>query len=262
MQRPVIQVERLAKQYRTAAAARRHATLREHLSFSSRGAWRRRAGLVRPTAPQPPAAGFWALQDITFEAHAGEVLGIVGHNGSGKSTLLKILARITEPTAGRAIVRGRVGAMLEVGTGFHMELTGRENIYLSGAILGMRRAEIRAKFRQIVAMSGVAEFLDMPVKRYSSGMYLRLAFSVACHLESRCLLLDEVLAVGDASFQRACREAIRGLAHAGRTILLVSHNFDVVRALCDRVLLLEHGQIKAAGPPQDVFDAHSPRRPE
>lgn len=249
MNEPAIRIERLGKQYRSARAARRHATLRDRLSGV--WPWPRRPS-VRTDGRY--ATGFWALKDISLEARAGEVLGIIGPNGSGKSTLLRILARITAPTEGFADVRGRVGALLEVGTGFHMELSGRENIYLSGAILGMRRAEIGAKFDDITALAGASEFLDTPVKRYSTGMYLRLAFAVAAHLDTEILLLDEVLAVGDVAFQRSCRERIQCLAREGRAILLVSHDLGTVGALCDRVAWLESGRLKALGPPDAVID--------
>jgi lipopolysaccharide transport system ATP-binding protein len=186
---------------------------------------------------------FWALKDVSFELKRGDVVGIVGRNGAGKSTLLKILSRITEPSAGRVEIRGRVASLLEVGTGFHLELTGRENIYLNGAILGMKHAEIRRKFDEIVAFSEVEKFLDTPVKRYSSGMYVRLAFAVAAHLEPEILVVDEVLAVGDAEFQQKCLGKMKHVAGQGRTVLFVSHNLSAVRALCNRGLLLEGGKI-------------------
>ncbi len=251
MSQTILRIEQLGKRYRCTRNARRHATLRDWVSgmvgCGTRGA--------TPAASDAAAAAneLWALHDVSLEVAAGEVCGILGHNGSGKSTLLKILARITEPTTGHAVVHGRIGALLEIGTGFHMELSGRENIYLSGAILGMRRAEIRRRFDAIVAMSGVAEFLELPVKRYSSGMYLRLAFAVAAHLETDLLLLDEVLAVGDSEFQQSCQQKIRELAHAGRAILLVSHDLATVRALCNRAVLLDRGQLVANGPLSDVI---------
>ncbi|HEY4311175.1 MAG TPA: ABC transporter ATP-binding protein [Pirellulales bacterium] len=243
----VLKIEQLGKRYRYAPGARRHATLRDRLGHTTTAALRRITGQTASAEKADVPDGYWALRDISVNVAAGEVFGLVGHNGSGKSTLLKILARITGPSSGRALVRGRVGALLEIGTGFHMELNGRENVYLSGAILGMRRADIRAKFDAIVAMAGVAPFLELPVKRYSSGMYLRLAFAVAAHLDSEILLLDEVLAVGDAAFQQACREKILELARSGRTIIMVSHDWDLVRTICDRAMLLERGQMMSVG---------------
>src|SRR5882724_786372 len=191
---------------------------------------------------------FWALRDVSFEVKRGEVLGIVGRNGAGKSTLLKILSRITEPDRGRAVVRGRVASLLEVGTGFHPELTGRENIFLNGAILGMTRAEIRKKFDEIVAFAEVDKFLDTPVKRYSSGMYVRLAFAVAAHLEPEILLVDEVLAVGDAEFQKKCLGKMRDVSNQdGRTVLFVSHNMAAIKTLCKEVILLDNGKVRMHG---------------
>jgi lipopolysaccharide transport system ATP-binding protein len=186
---------------------------------------------------------FWALHDVSFEVGQGEVVGIIGSNGAGKSTLLKILSRITPPTVGHAWIRGRVGSLLEVGTGFHPELTGRENTYLNGAILGMRRAEIDRKLDEIVAFAEVERFIDTPVKHYSSGMYLRLAFAVAAHLEPEILIVDEVLAVGDAAFQKKSLGKMSDVAHAGRTVLFVSHNMDAVKRLCSRCVLLERGRL-------------------
>lgn len=195
----------------------------------------------------------WALRDVSFEVKRGQVLGLIGKNGAGKSTLLKILTRITEPTSGRAVIHGRVGSMLEVGTGFHPELTGRENVYLNGTILGMRRFEITAKFDQIVAFSGVGEFIDTPVKRYSSGMQVRLAFAVAAFLDPEVLLIDEVLAVGDAEFQKRSLGKMNSITQEGRTVVFVSHNMLAVQSLCDRVLLLENGRIVADGPPASII---------
>ncbi len=194
----------------------------------------------------------WALRDVSFEVPRGEVLGVIGQNGAGKSTLLKLLTRITEPTTGRAVIRGRVGSLLEVGTGFHPELTGRENIYLSGAMLGMKNREIREQFDEIVDFSGVSKFLDTPIKRYSSGMRVRLGFAVAAHLDPEILLIDEVLAVGDAEFQRRCLGKMEGLTSQGRTILFVSHNMPSIEALCDRAILLEDGQITMEDEPRAV----------
>jgi lipopolysaccharide transport system ATP-binding protein len=192
--------------------------------------------------PRNSTEDFWALKDVSFEVKRGEVVGIIGRNGAGKSTLLKILSRITEPTTGRVTLRGRVASLLEVGTGFHPELTGRENVFLNGAILGMSRAEIRKKFDEIVAFAEVEKFLDTPVKRYSSGMYVRLAFAVAAHLEPEILIVDEVLAVGDAEFQKKCLGKMQDVAKGGRTVLFVSHNMGVIRNLCPRVVLLENGR--------------------
>ena len=198
----------------------------------------------------------WALKDVSFEVKHGEVLGLIGRNGAGKSTLLKILSRITEPTAGRAEIHGRVGSLLEVGTGFHRELTGRENIYLNGAILGMRKAEIDRKFDEIVAFAEVEKFLDTPVKRYSSGMYVRLAFAVAAHLEPEILLVDEVLAVGDAAFQKKCLGKMDAVAKEGRTVLFVSHNMAAVSRLCARALWIDQGQVKHLSSPEEVVAAY------
>ena len=190
---------------------------------------------------------FWALKDVSFEVKRGEVLGIIGRNGAGKSTLLKVLSRITEPTSGRVVLNGRVASLLEVGTGFHPELSGRENIFLNGAILGMSRSEIKAKFDEIVDFAGVEKFLDTPVKRYSSGMYVRLAFAVAAHLEPEILIVDEVLAVGDAEFQKKCLGKMRDVAEGGRTVLFVSHNFQAIRQLCSRSCILRTGELTFIG---------------
>jgi lipopolysaccharide transport system ATP-binding protein len=198
----------------------------------------------------------WALKEVSFEIERGEVIGIIGGNGAGKSTLLKILSRITEPTNGFAETHGRVASLLEVGTGFHPELTGRENIYLNGAILGMKRTEIERKFDEIVAFSGVVKFIDTAVKHYSSGQYLRLAFAVAAHLEPEILLVDEVLAVGDVRFQKKCLGKMGAVAKEGRTVILVSHNMGAITQLCARVLLLENGQLKRIGPPAEVVNEY------
>lgn len=233
MSQPIIEVDALSKRYRLGAIGA--SSLRE--TFSNW--WPRPRDHVSAAA----AKDFWALRDVSFRAHAGEVIGLIGHNGAGKSTLLKILSRITEPTAGRAILRGRVASLLEVGTGFHPDLTGRENIFLNGAILGMSRLETRTKFDDIVAFAEVEKFIDTPVKRYSSGMYVRLAFAVAAHLESEILIVDEVLAVGDAAFQKKCLGQMESASRRqGRTILLVSHNMSAVRHLCTRGLYLDQGR--------------------
>ncbi len=198
----------------------------------------------------------WAIRDLTFDVAAGERVGVIGRNGAGKSTLLKVLARVTTPTEGRIELRGRVGALLEVGTGFHPELTGRENIYLAGAILGMGHREIAAKLDDIVAFAGVSDFLGTPVKRYSSGMYLRLAFAIAAHLEPDVLLVDEVLAVGDVEFQRKCLGQMDGLARGGRTVVFVSHSMPTVLRFCERVIVLERGGVRFDGSPQDAVHAY------
>ncbi len=199
---------------------------------------------------------FWALQDVSFEVRRGEVLGIIGRNGAGKSTLLKILSRITEPTRGRAIIRGRVASLLEVGTGFHQDLTGRENIYLNGAILGMSRTEIKVKFDEIVDFAEIEKFLDTPVKRYSSGMYVRLAFAVAAHLEPEILIIDEVLAVGDVVFQKKCLGKMQNVANSGRTVLFVSHNMQTVAGLTERAILLQHGRVVGNGRSTEIIDQY------
>jgi len=212
-----------------------------------------RAGAMlrgEPAARRGDRNEIWALRDVSFEVRRGEVMGIIGANGAGKSTLLKILSRITRPTTGHARIDGRVGSLLEVGTGFHPELTGRENVFLNGAILGLKRAEIRARFDEIAAFSGVERFLDTPVKHYSSGMHTRLAFAVAAHLDPEILIVDEVLAVGDATFQKRCLEKISEVSDAGRTVLLVSHRMDAVRRLCRTVMLLEQGAIVFKGEPE------------
>jgi lipopolysaccharide transport system ATP-binding protein len=210
-------------------------------------------GYLRTIIREPTEAEtLWALRDVSFEVPEGQIMGIIGRNGSGKSTLLKILARITEPTAGRARLRGRVGSLLEVGAGFNPELTGRDNVYLNGAILGMRRAEIQSKFDDIVEFAGVERFIDTPVKRYSSGMYVRLAFAVAAHLEPEVLLIDEVLAVGDAEFQRRCIQRMESIGREGRTVIFVSHQMPVVARLCTRAVLLRNGSVVDDGPVEAV----------
>jgi len=211
---------------------------------------RRLRGLGSFTTGDDPVT--WALRDVSFEVSRGEVLGLIGRNGAGKSTLLKILSKITEPSAGRAEIVGRVGSLLEVGTGFHPDLTGRQNVFLNGSILGMTRRDIAARFDEIVDFSGVAEFIDTPVKWYSSGMHVRLAFAVAAHLEPEVLIVDEVLAVGDAEFQRKCLAKMNDVASAGRTILFVSHNINAVRRLCTRCILLDAGRIAVDGQTADV----------
>ncbi|MDY3557852.1 ABC transporter ATP-binding protein [Gemmata sp. JC673] len=247
----VIRVEGLGKRYALGrAAGPGPSTLRDALAAGARGLLQRLRG--RRPADAPPDE-FWALKDIAFEVKRGDVVGVIGRNGAGKSTLLKLLSRITEPTAGQIEIEGRVASLLEVGTGFHPELTGRENVYLNGCILGMSRAEVRAKFDQIVEFAEVEKFLDTPVKRYSSGMYTRLAFAVAAHLESEVLVVDEVLAVGDTAFQQKCLGKMGQIARGGRTVLFVSHNLSVVNQLCTRGLYLRDGGLVAHGPVADVI---------
>ncbi len=251
----VIAVEGLSKRYLIGHQLR-HDTLRDAMVQGVRGLVSR----VRrhDAGGRADREEFWALRDVAFEVRRGEVLGIIGRNGAGKSTLLKILSRITEPTRGRVALRGRVASLLEVGTGFHPELSGRENIFLNGAILGMSREEIRRKFDEIVAFAEVEQFLDTPVKRYSSGMYVRLAFAVAAHLEPEILIVDEVLSVGDVAFQRKCVGKLQDVAGtSGRTVLFVSHNLPVVRRLCPRALLLDRGRIAAAGAAAEVLNTYT-----
>ncbi len=240
-----ISVAGLSKRYYIGHQAQ-HDTLRDTLSHGLRGLWSRfRSRAARRASTQEE---FWALRDISFEVAKGDVVGVIGRNGAGKSTLLKILSRITEPTAGRVSIRGRVASLLEVGTGFHPELTGRENIFLNGAILGMRRSEIRHKFDPIVAFAEIEQFIDTPVKRYSSGMYVRLAFAVAAHLEPEILIVDEVLAVGDADFQAKCLGKMESVAQEeGRTILFVSHNIAAIARFCRRGILLDRGRVVLDG---------------
>jgi lipopolysaccharide transport system ATP-binding protein len=253
-----IRVEGLGKQYRIGGKQEKYKTLRDTLADIAMAPVRRASELLRgqPTGAAGLDETIWALQDISFEVKKGEVVGIIGRNGAGKSTLLKILTRITEPTAGWAEVYGRVGSLLEVGTGFHPELTGRENVYLNGTILGMKKAEIDSKFDEIVAFSEVEQFLDTPVKHYSSGMYLRLAFAVAAHLEAECLLLDEVLAVGDATFQKKCLGKMGDVTTEGRTVLFVSHNMAAISNLCSRTILLEGGRVKTIADTDTVIHTY------
>jgi len=245
----VIRVENLSKQYRIGGERKGYKTLRDSLTEAFVSPFRRARRLI---AGQPYGAAeldetIWALKDVSCEIKRGEVVGIIGPNGAGKTTLLKILSRITEPTEGQAEIHGRVGSLLEVGTGFHPELTGRENIYLNGAILGMKKAEIEQKFDEIVDFAEIEKFIYTPVKHYSSGMYVRLAFAVAAHLESEILLVDEVLAVGDAAFQKKCLGKMGSVAKEGRTVLFVSHNMIAVRNLCSRVIWLRDGDIFQSG---------------
>lgn len=248
--KPIIKVENLGKQYRIDTSGRKasYTTLRDALA----GAVRTPLKTLQQRKERLEGELVWALKNIGFEVQPGEAVGIIGHNGAGKSTLLKILSRITEPTTGRVELYGRVASLLEVGTGFSTELTGRENVYLNGAILGMSRAEIGRKFEEIVAFSEVEKFIDTPVKFYSSGMYLRLAFAVAAHLEPEILIVDEVLAVGDASFQKKCLGKMQDAGQEGRTVLFVSHNMASVTRLCQRVILLGEGTVLQDGSPHEV----------
>jgi lipopolysaccharide transport system ATP-binding protein len=239
-----IEAEALSKRYRIGQMQAAYGTLRDSMA---RAAARLR-GRIEPHERQE----IWALRDVSFSVREGEVLGVIGRNGAGKSTLLKVLTRITAPTSGRAVIRGRVGSLLEVGTGFNPELTGRENVFLNGSILGMKRREIQRKFDDIVEFSGIEKFIDTPVKRYSSGMYVRLAFSVAAHLEPEILLVDEVLAVGDAEFQQRCLGRMEDFSGTGRTVLFVSHNMQTINQLCERTIWLDGGTIVADGDPSDV----------
>jgi lipopolysaccharide transport system ATP-binding protein len=250
----IITVENLGKKYLLRHQRQeRYTALRDVLSEKAKNLFR---GRGRNGAADPTREEFWALKDVNFEVKQGEVVGIIGRNGAGKSTLLKILSRITEPTTGRVRIKGRVASLLEVGTGFHPELTGRENIFLNGAILGMARSEIKSKFDAIVAFAEVEKFLDTPVKRYSSGMYVRLAFAVAAHLEPEILVVDEVLAVGDAEFQRKCLGKMKDVAMGGRTVLFVSHNMGAINDLCLRCLLLHEGHLTVDDLTEDVTRAY------
>lgn len=248
-----IRATNLGKQYRIGAAPQRYNTLRDSLGGMLKAPIRRIRQGFMPAADDAQNI-IWALQDVSFDVEQGQVLGIIGRNGAGKSTLLKILSRVTEPSAGEVQIRGRVGSLLEVGTGFHPELTGRENIYLNGAILGMQRVEIERKFDEIVDFSGVEKFIDTPVKRYSSGMYLRLAFAVAAHLEPEILVVDEVLAVGDAEFQRKCLGKMSDVAQEGRTVLFVSHNMSAILRLTDEAIVLDRGRLAMRAPTAEAVD--------
>ena len=248
-----VAVEGIGKRYRIGGPQEKYRTLRDSLAKAAKKPIMR---IRHPGSVTSSVVDLWALRDVSFDVPEGQVLGIVGRNGSGKSTLLKVLSRITEPTEGRAVIEGRVGSLLEVGTGFHPELTGRENIYLNGAILGMTRAEISRKFDEIIAFSEIEKFLDTPVKRYSSGMYVRLAFAVAAHFEPEILVVDEVLSVGDASFQAKCLGKMERVAGEGRTVLFVSHNMPAVRGLCSHAVQIESGRIVNTGTSGEVVDAY------
>ena len=258
MSEVVIRTDCLGKQYSIGGRPNEFRTLRDTLTDVVRAPFRRTKRLLRG---QAYGAGdmnktIWALKEVSFEIKRGQVVGVIGRNGAGKSTLLKILSRITEPTEGYAEIHGRVGSLLEVGTGFHPELTGRENIYLNGAILGMKKVEIDRKFDEMVAFAEIDQFIDTPVKYYSSGMYVRLAFAVAAHLEPEILLVDEVLAVGDTAFQKKCIGKISDVANEGRTVLFVSHNMSIIQVLCDRCFLLDEGQMLQDATPSQVIAAY------
>ncbi|MGD8433922.1 MAG: ABC transporter ATP-binding protein, partial [Syntrophobacterales bacterium] len=248
-----IRVDGLSKQYRIGSKQQGYKTLRDTLAATLLSPFRRAQDLLRGQAYGAAELGetIWALKDVSCEIKRGEVVGIIGPNGAGKTTLLKILSRITEPTEGQAEIQGRVGSLLEVGTGFHPELTGRENIYLNGAILGMKKAEIEQKFDEMVSFAEIDKFIDTPVKHYSSGMYVRLAFAVAAHLEPEILLVDEVLAVGDMAFQKKCLGKMDDVAKEGRTVLFVSHNMGAIQQLTERSILLENGKL--------ILDAKTPK---
>jgi lipopolysaccharide transport system ATP-binding protein len=256
MSSDAIKAEGLGKLYRLGTKFEPRLTLREQIHRLILSPYHRFQAVLRGESAQISGADFWALRDVSLSVSYGEVVGVIGRNGAGKSTLLKILSRITEPTHGRAEIRGRVGSLLEVGTGFHSELSGRENIFLSGVILGMTRAEVASRLDQIVAFAEVERFLDTQVKHYSSGMSLRLAFAVAAHLQPEILLVDEVLAVGDAAFQRKCLGKMSDVAQQGRAILFVSHNLEAVQRLCDRCIWLDGGHLRQEGDPASVIRAY------
>jgi len=251
-----IEIRGLGKRYRLGARAERFDTLRDRLAHAMISPWTRLRSVLSGHSTYVSNEHLWALRGVELDVRPGEVVGVIGRNGAGKTTLLRILSRITDPTEGRAVIRGRVASLLEVGTGFHPELSGRENVYLNGAILGMSRAEINRSFDEIVAFADVERFLDTQVKHYSSGMYLRLAFAVAAHLEPEILLVDEVLAVGDASFQRKCLGKMGDVASSGRTVLFVSHNMEAVQRLCKRAVWIEQGHVARDGPTDEVVSEY------
>lgn len=265
MSEPILKVNNLSKRYRLGAAEKGYKTFREAVVEGITAPvknWGKLRRLTNFKNGNEEEDVIWALKDVSFEVAEGEVLGIIGRNGAGKSTILKILSRITEPSAGLVEMHGRVSSLLEVGTGFHPELTGRENIFLNGAILGMRKREIERKFDEIVAFSEIEKFLDTPVKRYSSGMYVRLAFAVAAHLEPEILLIDEVLAVGDIAFQKKCLGKMSEVAHGGRTVLFISHNMGAIRSLCGTCLWLDKGQIVTKGDTAEVVKNYETKQLE
>ncbi|MBC8030746.1 MAG: ABC transporter ATP-binding protein [Pyrinomonadaceae bacterium] len=248
---PILQVRKLGKQYRVRGFSRMNPTLGDAVVKAAKSSFRRHNGNTKGNDEL-----LWVLKDVSFEVLPGEVVGIIGRNGAGKSTLLKILSRIIKPTTGEADIFGRVGSLLEIGTGFHPELTGRENVYLNGAIIGMRREEIKRNFDEIVAFAEVERFIETPVKYYSSGMYVRLAFAVAAHFEPEILILDEVLAVGDAAFREKCLEKMREVSRGGRTVFYVSHDLTSVQQLCGRALLIEGGRLREDGEPSMVISEY------
>lgn len=252
----VIVARGLSKRYRIGEKRAGYKTLRDTISNLAAAAWRREPSAEAAGASAPDNM-IWALRDVSFEVRPGEVVGVIGRNGAGKSTLLKVLSRITEPTGGEAVIRGRVGSLLEVGTGFHQELTGRENTYLNGAILGMRRREIDQRLDEIVEFAELSRFIDTPVKHYSSGMYLRLAFAVAAHMQTEILLVDEVLAVGDLRFQKRCLGKMESVAAEGRTVLFVSHNLGALKELCQTAMLLQDGAVAFRGPVVEALARYS-----
>ena len=248
MTKPIIEIHNISKKYRIGGKKEKYLSLRDEITrLITSNLWHRKNN----------GSDFWALKNVSLNVEEGEVVGIIGKNGAGKSTLLKILSHITPPTEGSVVMRGRVGSLLEVGTGFHAELTGRENIYLNGAILGMSRREINRKFDEIVAFSEIEKFLDTPVKRYSSGMYVRLAFSIAAHLEPEILLVDEVLAVGDVAFQKKCLGKMENVAKQGKTVIFVSHNMAAIRSLCTKGVLIDSGQVIACGEVEECIETYS-----
>lgn len=260
MEKPIIEVKKIGKRYKILHERGKYVSLRDVLVDVAKKPLSFLKRKVRQTIGLETKEDFWALKNVNFEVTRGEVVGIIGQNGAGKSTLLKILSQITPPTEGEIVIRGRVGSLLEVGTGFHPELTGRENIFLNGAILGMSRREIAAKFDQIVEFSGIERFLDTPVKHYSSGMYVRLAFSVAAHMEPDILIVDEVLAVGDAEFQKKCLGKMDEITKKeGRTIILVSHSMSAIQSLCQRCILIERGSVKMFDTTDKVIEAYTSR---
>ncbi len=262
MNEPIIKIKNLSKRYNITHQRGGYVALRDVIANSIKSPFKFLKGKARSVLGREIKEEFWALKGVNFEVGKGEAVGIIGANGAGKSTLLKILSKITPPTTGEAILHGKVASLLEVGTGFHPELTGRENIFLNGAILGMPRKEIAEKFDDIVKFSGVEKFLDTPVKRYSSGMYVRLAFSVAAHMEPDILIVDEVLAVGDAEFQKKCLGKMDDVTKAeGRTVLFVSHNMSAIQSLCDRAILLETGQVKMIGETDKVIASYLKNNP-